>query len=215
MTKPPQHYLDISDGAWARMTDHDRAAFLLVQPIPKAKYEVDVHLSQLEKHFADLQRDATEFNLVPDFQRGHVWTEEQGVAFVENYLRGSADFRVAFNAPGFGTPMRVADGDIPRGTIECIDGLQRLTAVRRYIAGDMKVFGDRDVSYFEDTNFSTRRLTMKFRVFTFERRADLLRYYVHINSGGSPHTEAEISRVRGLLSEAESSKPRSMSRRKP
>lgn len=203
MSKLLQHYLNISDGAWERMSEHDRQACLLVQPIPKANYEVDVHLSQLERHFADLQRDATVFNLEPDFQRGHVWTEAQGVAFVENYLRGSADFRVSFNALGFGAPSRSVGGDIAPGTIECIDGLQRLTAVRRYIVGDMQAFGGRTVRDFEDTTFSTRRLTMKFRVFTFERRADLYRYYLSLNAGGTPHSKAEIARVRGLLAVAE------------
>lgn len=40
---------------------------------------------------------------------------------------------------------------------------------------------------------------IKWRVFELQTRAEVLQYYLDMNAGGTPHTEAEIKRVRRLL----------------
>lgn len=67
--------------------------------------------------------------LCPDFQRGHVWTEEQQSKYIEFILRGGKtgrDFYFNWN--------RKTD------ELVCVDGLQRTTALLHFITGDIKVF---------------------------------------------------------------------------
>ena len=63
------------------------------------------------------------------------------VATVESLLRKTAPKTILFNCPGW-TMSQSAGGDIPLKTFQCIDGLQRLTAVRKFMAGEIKIFGD-------------------------------------------------------------------------
>ncbi len=44
---------------------------------------------------------------------------------------------------------------------------------------------------------------LQFAIHNFANRADLLRYYLAINSGGTPHSTSEIERVKGLLAAAD------------
>ena len=63
--------------------------------------------------------------LNPDFQRGHVWTEEPQRAFVEFILRGGMTGRdLYFNQPGWMVDFE--------GEFVCVDGLQRITALQRF-----------------------------------------------------------------------------------
>ena len=63
----------------------------------------------------------------PDFQRSHVWTEEQQVAYVETLLQGGANHARTFyfNDASF----------CKKGYTDfvCVDGLQRYNAIRKFI----------------------------------------------------------------------------------
>lgn len=169
----------------------------LIQPLPDPRYQVDVHFNYIEKQLESFAKDYS-LNLSPDFQRGHVWTMAQRTAFMEGLMRGTvgSSLRVIqFNAPAWYEDDH--GGDLGN-EIQIIDGLQRLTTVRMYLAGEVPAFG-LTVQDFEGSNYSTRVLGLKFAVYTYRNRADLLRYYLSINSGGTPHSEAEIARVRTLL----------------
>lgn len=171
----------------------------IIRPLRTAAYEVDCRWRDFDGFIDNLARDYGGLELSPDFQRGHVWTPQQQQHFVENTLRGvisSSGFLVQFNCPNWDNDTYA--GDLPRG-LQCIDGLQRITAIRGFLAGAVQPFG-LHVAELDDSSFSVRRHQYQFRVavHNFEHRADLLQHYLDLNAGGTPHAPAEIARVREL-----------------
>lgn len=84
------------------------------------------------------------------------------------------------------------------GNIYCLDGLQRLTALREFVNGDFGIFQDR--IYWENINrYYKLRFYVSFSVFVVPTREDCLKLYLDLNSGGTPHSDEEIERVKGLL----------------
>lgn len=175
----------------------------LVRPLSTAGYgcdydwrDLETALTRYEKHYG--------LNLLPDFQRGHVWTQRQQEHFIENMMRGvipTSNLLIQFNCPHW--DLHDYAGDLPR-EMQILDGLQRLTAVREFMAGRVLAFG-LPIEGFEGTSFDARRRTQyrfRFEVHTFTRRADLLQHYLDINAGGTPHGAAELDRVRALLATA-------------
>jgi hypothetical protein len=136
----------------------------------------------------------------PDFQRGHVWTEQQQVYFLECFMRGlvgEEGMTIRLNCPSWRTsPM--PDSDM-LDQVVCIDGLQRLTAIRGFLAGDIKPFG-LHVSQFTGKYLPSRvRTCVLIKFYDFQYRKDLLTYYLDINGGGTQHTPTELERVRKLM----------------
>lgn len=176
----------------------------IVRPLRDSLYQVDVMWNGLEKHFEGWARDYGGVDLNPDYQRGHVWSPEQQQHFIENVLRGAvsqAGLTVQMNCPNWN--VYNYDGELPQG-FQCIDGLQRLTAVREYIKGNVKPFG-LSVEEFNNSQFSVRRglFRLKMAVYDFTTRAEVLQHYLDLNAGGTPHTPEEIARVRTLKEAAE------------
>ncbi|MGE8449231.1 MAG: DUF262 domain-containing protein [Pseudomonadales bacterium] len=111
-----------------------------VRPMPRSKWQADFPVNGLEKHLAQWDQDYG-LELIPDFQRGHVWSRAQQERYIEAVLRGaisSSSVLIQFNAPHWDNHNY--RGDLPR-KIQCIDGLQRLTAVRDFAAGKFRAFG--------------------------------------------------------------------------
>ena len=130
----------------------------------------------------------------PDFQRGHVWTEQQQIAFIEYFLKGGKSGKVIyFNHPHWG---RYQENDM---NMVCVDGLQRLTAIRRFINDEIRAFGGL-YSEFEDTPRMIKN-GIKFNVNDLQTKAEVLQWYLDMNYTGTPHTEEELDRVRKLLEE--------------
>lgn len=192
----------LSDNYWSRLSAEHQAMYGVVRPLPTAAYTVHWHIGMLEETVAGIERDMLEiqgsFELEPDFQRGHVWTDAQRVAYVESLIRKTAPVKLLFNCPGW-TRTEACDGDIPANTFQCIDGLQRLTAVRKFMAGEFRVFDRYFAADLKASPFDLARYRMSVEVFEFNRRADLLQFYIDLNSGGTVHAPSEIERVRGLI----------------
>lgn len=136
------------------------------------------------------------FNPNPDYQRGRVWTDRQCSLFVGFLLSGG------MTPPIF--VQRWADVEIPD---ELIDGLQRCTAIHRFLIGEVPMeLADGRRCYFEEMSPEDRRILtgaarsyLTIRFVQFDTRADVLRFYLRLNRSGTPHTDAEIDRVRDLL----------------
>lgn len=181
----------------------------IIRPLPRSNYKADHTLKSLEYALSGMERDwGLELN--PDYQRGHVWTEAQQVSFIENLIRGgvaSTGKVVQFNHPNWEMDQS-PNSDLP-DRLQCIDGLQRLTALRRFMNGEIQAFG-LHADDFDGTPYSLSRIYITFAIFRLQTRAELLQYYLDLNAGGTPHPESEIDRVRGLLDEARQSgrKPR-------
>jgi hypothetical protein len=178
----------------------------LVKPLANPRYEVDFAWRYVDKALADFEKDCEGLELNPDFQRGHVWTSEQQQAYIENAMRGvvsSAGMVIQFNCRNWHETRQVKDSDLTNG-IQCIDGLQRLTAVRDYAAGKVEPFG-MAVHEWKDTNWDIHRMQfrLKFAIYDFQYRLDVLDHYLALNAGGTPHPVEEIARVRALRAEAQ------------
>lgn len=205
---PECHRYGLSQERWSRMSIEDRVLQRRIRPLRGSVYRVDYPLSRVEdmiEQMADTSRVLKgTFELNPDFQRGHVWPRSNQIAYMESLFRGLADTNLRFNCPGWSNVRDELKGDIHAGDVVCVDGLQRLTAIREFMAGEFKVFDGLGLEELAGTSFDPKRLTMKFSVEVFDigNRADLLQFYLDINSGGIVHTDEELDRVRGLLSSA-------------
>lgn len=176
----------------------------IIKPLRTARYEVDHQWRDLQRAFDGYARDWGGFDLDPDFQRGHVWSPQQQRHFIENVLRGvvsSSGFLVQMNCPNWDFADADYVGDLPLG-MQCIDGLQRITAAQQFLAGEVRPFG-LSVGDLDGSAFSAKGSLLRFRVavHNFQSRADLLQHYLDLNAGGTPHSPAEIERV-GKLRDA-------------
>lgn len=134
-------------------------------------------------------------NMCPDFQRGHVWTGEQQKAYIEYCLRGGrSGMDLYFNCPWWNDGRRTGDYQ----EYVCVDGLQRITAWMAFLENKIDVFG---YFYRDFTDRWPCKITMRVHVNNLQTRREVLRWYIDMNAGGTPHTKAEIERVRELLGE--------------
>ncbi|NJN70894.1 MAG: hypothetical protein HC801_11900 [Nitrospira sp.] len=157
---------------------------------PRAHYEIDVGWQYVEMALKEWDGDNSLLVLDPDYQRAHVWTREQQIAYVEYSLRGGEVGRsIVWNCPSWGYRF-----DAP---IELVDGKQRLEAVRSFMRGDLPAFGH----YYPEWKGQMRGVVagLKFRVCSLETREEVLQLYLNINAGGTPHTAEELDRVRNML----------------
>ncbi len=172
-----------------------------VNPVERPIRTFHCGFSYLEQWLA-LEAEAVEHgvDINPDFQRGHIWTEAQQVAYIENVLRRIVDesgLTIRFNCPTWRETKLL--GDLPEQVV-CIDGLQRLTAIRRFINKELPVFGlDYEVL---PMRVILRDLQLVIKMYDFQDRKDLLKFYLDINGGGTPHSKEELDRVRELMIKA-------------
>lgn len=174
----------------------------IIGELPRSIYGTDVPLPSIETFLSRLEQDYG-LNLYPDFQRGHVWTQEQSVAYIEAMLQKKVIPLVKFNVPQWENDKYT--GDLPREA-QVVDGLQRLTAVRAFVMGEFRVFDGRiGRDDLKESRYDLNRVAFKLRieVFDFQTKAELLSYYLGLNAGGTPHATAEIERVRKMLAAAQ------------
>lgn len=183
------------------ITPYESQLIELIRPLRTAKWSADYRWDTLESSLQNLGADYGGLELIPDFQRGHVWTEAQQVHFIENVLRGVVSrhsYQIQFNCPQWNEDP--SDSDLPKG-LQCVDGLQRFTAITRFVRGEVKPFG-LSASDLAGTQFEAKRIHTTIGILDFTKRVDLLEHYLSINVGGTPHSAEEIARVRALLAEA-------------
>lgn len=157
-------------------------------------YQVNIPLEYVKREI-DSFINEDDLQLNPDFQRGHVWTKKQQIAFIEFLLRGGKSSKVIyFNCPNWlGNRSRGQYNDFV-----VVDGLQRLTAVLAFINDEIPAFGIYHKDYEGRVPLG---IDLIFNVNNLETKAEVLQWYIEINSGGTPHTNKEIERVKTLLEE--------------
>lgn len=179
-------------------------------------YRVNVMWDYLEQHLEHwaARGDAgmAQLDLDPDFQRGHVWTIKQQIAYVEYILQGGMSGReIYFNCTGW---MKNWEGPFV-----IVDGKQRLHAARQFMADKLPVFGElypKPVNGLFDDKGKIQykgylrseiegRLSLNagfvFCVNDLKTRAEVLKWYLEMNTGGTPHTADEIGKVKVMLAE--------------
>ena len=130
--------------------------------------------------------------LNPDFQRGHVWTEEQQTAYIEYLLMGGMSGRTIY--------LNAKDAESPSPENQdyvCVDGLQRITAIRGFYHDEIPAFGHR-YSQFEGP-LNLTKFTMRIVVNDLQTREEVLQWYLELNTTGVPHSKEELDRVKALL----------------
>lgn len=160
--------------------------------IDAGNYSTDIPLHHLPQWVND---HIEEYGLVlnPDFQRGHVWTKEQQTAYMEFVLRGGNSGKdLFFNHPGWMCSFA--------GDFVCVDGLQRITAICDFLDDKVPVFGGHLASDIVDLRETLCRYNMKIHINNLPTKKDVLRWYVEMNEGGTPHSKAEIERVKEMIS---------------
>lgn len=132
--------------------------------------------------------------LDPDFQRDHVWTDEQASEFVGFILEGGQT----------GQPIVVNTRRYENEGIKIVvDGKQRLTSLVRWLNGEIPATLS-DGRQINRNNIEGRlsRVSLSFLRVDMTRD-EMLAYYIKTNSGGTVHSEEEIERVRRLLLQSE------------
>ena len=163
-------------------------------------YQVNYPLTSLVRYIEEeIEEMGLELN--PEFQRGHVWTDEQQIAWIEYHLRGGKSGNTIYlNNPFWNSYRSPKPGEY--SDYVCVDGLQRITAAQRFIHNEIKVFG----SYFDEYEDSLRLIndaTMLLNINDLKTEKEVLQWYIDMNVGGTPHTKSEIERVQQMLNELE------------
>lgn len=159
-----------------------------IPQFPRACYEIHVNWKSLE--FQLESEIANGLQIDPEFQRCHVWTEAQRIAYLEYCLMGGE----------VGRNITIACtnwSQIPTPSYVLVDGKQRIETVRRFLRGEIPVFGHRLDEYTGELRIVQSRFV--WRVVECKTPEDILRLYLNINGGGTPHTQDELDRVRVML----------------
>lgn len=159
-----------------------------------AGYHVNMFWDYLPGKIAEFQQQDG-LTMEPEFQRAHVWTEEQSRRYVEYVLRGGLSGKaIFFNHPGWNSRYE--------GQMVIVDGKQRLMAVLAFVGNQYPIF---DGYYCRD--FTDRMpMNANFDVYIndLQTNREVLQWYLDLNTGHIAHTADEIEKVRRML-EAEQS----------
>ncbi|MEG3878968.1 DUF262 domain-containing protein [Microcoleus sp. herbarium7] len=154
-----------------------------------------VSWNDLEERLTSFEK-TNNLNLDPDFHRGHVWSQNQQIKYVEYVLkRGHLSRDIIFNCPGWMEGIE--------GQMVLLDGKQRLEAARLFMSNELPVFGG------VYRNELTRKgkpmpnfphpIGFTFHINDLETRAEILQLYLDINAGGVVPSDDELTKVRALL----------------
>ena len=161
-----------------------------------ANYRVNMSWEYIETWIE--RQESGGLDLDPPFQRAHVWNKQQQIRYVEFILRGGCSGRdIYFNNP---TWMGTFTGE----TV-LVDGKQRLQAVRRFLHNEIPVFGTLHKDY--EDKLPTLHCDFIVHVNDLKTMEKVYQWYIDLNSGGTPHTDEEIEKVRKLLKQEQKSTP--------
>ncbi len=133
--------------------------------------------------------------IVPDYQRGRVWTREQSEKWCGYVLSGAPLPSLMIRE------VNALDGGVRD---ELVDGQQRLAAIVDWLDGKIaaETWEGRRVTREHIGALRMLRLTIPVVAFPVgTSREDAITAYLAVNSGGTPHTADELARVRRTLSD--------------
>jgi hypothetical protein len=157
---------------------------------PHISYTIDVAWRFLEGTLQEYLESG--LNMDPDFQRGHVWTRSQQALYIEFMLKAPASGKdIYFNHPSW-----MDSSCFKEDEFVLVDGKQRIQAVRAFLNDEFPAYGHLYSQY--GGNIPTDyRLTFHFA--KLQTKAEVLKWYLDFNSGGTPHSQEELARVQNLL----------------
>lgn len=156
-----------------------------IPKITMARYNVDISWDYLQKWIDDNKIDMN-----PDYQRDYIWKDSQKEKYIEWILKGGQSGKdIYFNHPGWFKKWV--------GTMEIVDGKQRVSAVLEFLKNKVKAYGHYLNEYEDKIRFTDCMFHV--HVLDIENRKKLLRWYIDMNSGGTIHTDSDINKVKNLL----------------
>ena len=155
-------------------------------------YEVNIPFRYLK---SNIYTYVNEYGLqmIPDFQRGHVWNEQQQIDYVEFFFRQGKTGRIIY----FNSPNWMCRRTNDYNDFVLVDGLQRLTALLRFENNEIPIFDNYYKDFEDEPDFTDYSLL--FNVNNLQTKKEVLKWYLELNSGGVIHTEEELNRVRKML----------------
>lgn len=82
-----------------------------------------------------------------------------------------------------------------------VDGKQRISTLKSFLNREFKVFAA--ASYKDLTWEDKSKLSLYFNVNNLEEEADVVRWYISMNSGGTVHTKKDIDVAKSYLNQLE------------
>ena len=172
------------------------------QDIPQfihgGSYACDVGWSHLEGWIeSHTNNEGGRCILDPDFQRGHVWDDAKRARYVEYILQGgTSSYDLWWNCKGWPSSPE---------PIVIVDGKQRLEAVRRFLRDEVRIFtvpfgfgGPAEGYVYSDfTNRLDFMVRFRMHVNNLPTRAQVLQWYLQLNSGGVVHTDDALLHAEG------------------
>ncbi|ALN21825.1 DUF262 domain-containing protein [Ectopseudomonas mendocina] len=131
--------------------------------------------------------------VLPVWQRDPSWSEEQQIRFIEGIFLGLGTGYYVVH----GSDWHI-DGEVKPMSGWLIDGQQRITAIKKFLDGELAIF---DGIRFGDLDRPTqlrRFLRMPFPCIELEYQEDeerLKELYKRLCFGGTPHTAADLARL--------------------
>lgn len=162
-----------------------------IKQFPNIHYRVNISLDYVPEKIKNwTEKDfGAKLQINPDFQRGNIWKENQQIKYIEYLLKNPTSGKeIYFNHPNWMGSWE--------GNFVLVDGLQRLTAVLKFLNNEIKVY-DTYYKDYEDRLFNS--IDLVFNIATLKTRKEVLQWYLDFNTGGTIHSKEEIAKVKRLL----------------
>ncbi|NEV76642.1 DUF262 domain-containing protein [Rhodopseudomonas sp. BR0C11] len=163
----------------------------VIKPWDPKQIRITTKNYTLREIFAQLDENEKELDLAPDFQRSFVWQPKQQIRLIESVLLGIPLPAFYFNLDS-------------SGAMQVIDGVQRLTTVKRFMSDqlplsrdDLEYLHDLAGNHFSDLDSATRRRFQSTQIVAHviePQTPDEVKYDIfnRVNTGGSPLKPQEI-----------------------
>lgn len=171
------------------------------QFIQNNSHDIDFTMIDLVRRIEKWEKEeGLEMN--PIFQRGNVWTEEQQIRYIEFLLRGGKTSKIIYLNRKSLDPIE----DSKKMNFVCIDGLQRYTAMKRFVNNQIQVFGCYMNEYEDARTYRRKIIGLKINTNSLQTNEEILQWYLDLNTRGTIHSKKEILRVKKLLKEEQERK---------
>lgn len=170
-------------------------------PFARSHYSVDIPLNTFHKSMMMYISDKKYengfvlediFSGVPEFQRdNNKWSESMQIKFVENIIMGCKSTIMLYEVPPKGDLSSYCDCMI-------LDGLQRITAIHRFIRGEIKAFEHTFLELLELRVLTNVRCRIKVNIYTFATEREVIEFYIAMNESIT-HSSEDIDKAKAYL----------------
>ena len=170
------------------------------------RYQVDIGDASYIGALVMLGNEYEDKLIIPDYQRGLVWTLKQKQDLIMSILNGNPIGDFIFKKESLIGSNGKRVGVAVAWTI--IDGQQRLNAIKEFMGNKFKLKDGkkfRDFKYHDARQFteSYSLNTLTFKNITYEQEIDI---YYSRNFGGTAHSKAELDKLLKIKKELENGK---------